>query len=99
MSNYIGKGILTIGGEAEYCFAELVYLKFSVNDLVFIKAKALKGELSRICIKKIRVKSYQMPVSYEDTTNRIWFEKELVSHEEAINLSIAFYESQINKIG
>lgn len=92
-------GSLTLGGYTEPCISRVFNLDFSIGDIVFVAAKARKGVLERVCIKKILDYGllYGGPV-YKDTFNEVWEEDELVSHADAINLAVAFEQSQIAKI-
>jgi hypothetical protein len=69
-------------------------IKYSVGDFVFIKEKALKGVIDRVCIKKYftiyEYKYYYF--KYQDTFNRVWFENELILQQEAVDLAISYNE-------
>jgi hypothetical protein len=93
---YVSQGILNLKSSASYCFSIKRFFKYSINDFVFIKEKAKIGVLDRVCIKKYFT-NLELN-KYKDTFNRIWFEEELIPHQEAINLSIAFYERKIFEI-
>lgn len=98
MFTYNAQASLKLGGKPSYGHSEFIYLKYSIGDLVFIEDKARKGKIERVCIKKAFVKSYQDVPLYQDTLNSVWFENELIPHQDAVNLAIAYYEQQISEL-
>lgn len=95
--NYTASGTLKLRGNSITCSSSRIFIKYSIGDFVFIKQQALKGILEKICIKKhyIDIKYNPDLIKYQDTFNRAWLEPELIPHEEAINLSIAYYEKKL----
>lgn len=98
--NYTASGTLKLKGNSITCSSNRVFIKYSIGDFVFIKEKALKGILEKICIKKhyIDVKKNPYLIKYQDTFNRAWLEYELIPHKEAVDLSIAYYEKKLQGI-
>lgn len=93
--DHVAQGNLKLTSSASYCFSIRRFFKYSISDFVFIKEKAKIGILDRVCIKKYFT---NLEVNkYKDTFNRIWFEEELIPHQEAITLSIAFYEKKLSE--
>lgn len=94
---YTSTGGLKLKGYSSTCFSIIKHLKYSIGDFVFIKEKALKGIIERVCIKKYFLTATEYDIfKYQDTFNRIWFENELIPHQEAVNLSINFYENKLS---
>lgn len=95
---YVSTGSLKLKGYSLTCFSIVRHLKYSIGDFVFIKEKAIKGIVDRVCIKKYFITSFEFDITkYQDTFNRIWFENELIPHQEAVDLSILFYEKKLSE--
>lgn len=92
--NYESSGEIRILGGSNYCLSHIVSIKFSVGDFLYLKHKAKEGIFERICVKKVVLKPYKNH-AYISTLNRIHFENNLVSHEEAIELVKSHLENLI----
>lgn len=94
---HVSSGGLKLKGSFLTCYSVRKHIKYSIGDFVFVKEKALKGIIERVCIKKYFIISeYKYDIfKYQDTFNRIWFENEIIPHQEAVNLAIAFYENKL----
>lgn len=96
---YVSTGGLKLRGYSLTCFSVVKHLKYSIGDFVFIQDKAMKGIIERVCIKKYFVTLYEYEIfKYQDTFNRVWFENELIPHEEAVDLAILFYSNKLADI-
>lgn len=98
MPSYTATGGFNLEGASAFCYSQQINLKFGIGDIAFIKARAQKGKLEKICIKRVFVKTYQDVPLYKDTFNAVYFEPELVSHEEAISLALIFYNRELAEI-
>lgn len=72
---------------------------FTVNSIVCLKYKAVKGVLEKIAIKEVMLRSGlktggQIIPVYKDTLNSLYNEEELCTHEEALDL-IAEYRTNL----
>lgn len=98
--DYDGSGTLYVGGCVVLEVIKQYAVEFPVGSKVYRKDKAKKGILEAIVIKKINrviVHGYFYVINYVDTFNGVWIEGELVSHEEAKTLAIAYWESVIQQ--
>lgn len=97
--NYAGTGGISMFGCAKATVSVFYNYAFGEGSIVFLKYKANKGILERIAIKKVIVKKNRhtmgQPVFlYQDSLNAYYNESELVSHQDAVNLAIAYHERQ-----
>jgi hypothetical protein len=56
---------------------------FAIGDIVYVRAKALKGKIEKVAIKKIIVRDYYRTF-YVDTLNEVWAADELLPEDEAL---------------
>ena len=79
------------------CNSENEYtIKYPERSVVYAVWKAKKGQLEKIVIKKYDLKVEEQTggaavILYTDTLNATWFEGELCSHAEAIELATAYW--------
>lgn len=70
-----------------------VSTKYDVRDVVYTKHGANRGKLQDIFIKKINLITLY-DYNYQDQTNRIWLEDELLTLEEAETIISRFKQRQ-----
>lgn len=95
---------VTIGGCSTNVKKACSHLKFKENDTVYLRAKAEKGLLRKITVKRIIINKGKFgrqfnsfsPL-YVDSLNSIYNERELVTKEEAIDLAEIFYIDQVSE--
>lgn len=98
-----GGGVTMKGAASPIKLVQQHLTEFGVRDLVYVKAKAIKGKLEKICVKKINRVGPSSPtcvgayyaINYVDTTNRVWMEDELIWLDEALPLATAYWERQL----
>jgi len=98
--NYDATGGLTIGGCSAFKVTFRHAIKFGIGSRVYIKAKAKKGKLESIVLKKVNRVFPDSPtcmgilneVNYIDTFNRVWMIDELVWQTEAVDLATLYWE-------
>jgi len=66
------------------------------NSMVFERKKAKYGQVVPLYIKKYLINNNV--IVYKDTTNRLWFERELCPQSVAVELAIAYYERILAEI-
>lgn len=77
-----------------------IFVRFKEGDFAYEKWKAqYKGLIRRHVIKFVNVKTVGrtqglLHIHYTDTFNQIWMDRELVTHEEALNLAEAYLLQQ-----
>jgi hypothetical protein len=99
--NYDPVGGLRVAGCAQVKASAVFFVKFNVGSKAYVKKKASRGKLEAVVIKKINRVGLTKPfrqgvgseINYVDTTNRVWMEEELVSHQTAVDLSIIHWEN------
>lgn len=100
MPSYVGSGNVVIGGCTVYNFYRTYQYDYAPRDVVFLKYKAEKGKLEKICIKEVKIVSNydisgNIVFMYKDTLNALYGVNDLVNEYEALQLAKAFYERQI----
>lgn len=65
--------------------------RFAEGASAYIIVSAKRGKLERIVIKKLFIHFKPYLVSYNDTTNATWLERELCSQQEALNYMETYY--------
>ena len=102
MFEYVATGGLTVQGCASPVKMEKYYqFIFGIGSTPYILAKARKGILERIAIKRVNLVGFsgKAPVfNYVDTRNGVWMEYELVWQADAISIATSYLESQIQTI-
>lgn len=90
MASYdeIGSGGIKVLGCAIVTEAFYRSAGFEPNDIAYIKKDAqIKGKLTKIAVKKTIVDTRRwVPSKIVDTTNRLWFDYELVDRTTALAL-------------
>jgi len=89
--SYFGGGLVNTGGFANTKEREIVRYKFERNSYAYIRRKAEIGQLERIFIDKVILKStvktfHKHVPMYIDNLNTMYDENELVTLEEAQDL-------------
>lgn len=100
MFEFVGKGVIEIGGCALLEITKQFVVKFGIGSKAYRIDKARKGILEVVVIKKInRVKtSYgDYIINYVDTFNAVWFESDLAYQSEAVALAIAYWNKVLNE--
>ncbi|MCK9458226.1 MAG: hypothetical protein M0R80_01065 [Proteobacteria bacterium] len=99
MADYTATGKITIKGCAlPIKVTEYYTFPFGIGSVLYVIAKARKGVLEKVVIKKVNLTGFdgKAPVyNYVDTTNRVWFERELTWQSTAIELATNFIETEI----
>lgn len=96
MFNYISSGGLHLANCAgPNKLVRNVLTKYDVRDVVYTKHHAQKGKLKDIFIKKINIINV-LDYNYQDQTNRIWLEDELLTLEEAQEI-VATYKQRVSE--
>lgn len=103
--DYQSTGEIKILGCCASKFKQNFIVSFPAGSRAFIKFKANKGKLESVSIKKFRVilsenlfsQGIQPELMYEDTFNRIWAEKELITQAVALEF-IDSYKKEQNKM-
>ena len=99
MPNYTATGKITITGCALPIKVNKYYtFAFGIGSALYVIAKARKGILEKVVIKKANLVYFSgnQPVyNYVDTTNRVWFERELTWQSTAIALATSYLERAI----
>jgi hypothetical protein len=97
--DYIATGRITIGGCSLPVQVDRYYtFTFGIGSMPYVIAKARKGVLERVCIKKVNLVNFDgiSPIyNYVDTTNRVWMEDELTWQSVAIELATYYLELEI----
>jgi len=96
--NYEGDGLITTHGYATTKKKNYIKYKWGENSILFVKNKALKGCLEKVCIKRAIINSgaqnYNQVVSlYQDTLNSLWNENDLIEEAEAKSLALAYWQT------
>lgn len=96
---YSGTGGPQIIGCAGVRYEIFIDYKFGEGSVVYLKHKALKGVLEQVAIKKVilvqnRKTFMKMVFLYQDTLNGIYNEDELLTQQDAIDLAVAYHETQ-----
>lgn len=100
---YVGNGTITICGKAISSYEFVIITTYNARDIVYVKEKAKRGIIEKICIKTVYfsdpghypyygVNSYPI---YKDTFNALWLERDLVDEATALSL----IETYIQRIG
>lgn len=79
------------GGCAIYSSTRYYTSKFQINEIVWLKSKALKGKVEKIAIKSIKM-PFPYNFLYKDHLNSLYNEKDLLKENEAIDLIEQFVE-------
>jgi hypothetical protein len=87
----VGSGGITIRGCAATECLRRVVTQFNEGDVLFNVAKARRGILEKVVIKRVRRvtssgSGAQRVALYEDTLNGLWNEYDLVVYEQAVEL-------------
>jgi len=102
MPIYVATGGLRVKGCAGVVVKYIYAVKFLVNEVAYVCAKAAdEGKIERVYIKSILVNDVQgsyYTIVYKDTTNRVWLESELCTAAEASALATAYLEDQISRL-
>lgn len=85
-------GRIRLFGCAKVILSKYYSLTFPINSIVYIVYQAQKGELEKICVKRVNMIEEGI-FNYVDTFNRVWLEGELCEEEEAIELYNYYYEN------
>ncbi len=101
---YIASGSISVGGCSVATWAEAVVALYAVNDVVYLKYKARKGVLERVCIKALIYGKYNYVTdvygkdlcrlcnfapTYQDNLNSLYNEDELCDEATALALAEA----------
>jgi hypothetical protein len=94
---YQGNGTITTHGHARTSKKIYISYKWGENSILFVKSKALKGCLEKVCIKSAIINSNaktfnQVAIIYKDTLNSLWNESDLIEEEEAKSLALAYWK-------
>jgi len=101
---YIGSGGAETLGCAEYSMQVYYTYAFEVGSIVYLKHKAKKGILERVAIKRIFIRqnkaTWGQPIFiYQDTLNSLYNEADLVTHQQAVDLTLIYHENiQLNTL-
>lgn len=100
MPSYIGSGTVVITGCTVYNMLKTLVYKYLPGDVLFLKYKAEKGKLEKICIKEVKIVSnYEINGStvfmYKDTLNALYGVNDLVNEYQALQIAKNYYEKQI----
>lgn len=73
--------------------------RFTVNSVVYLQYKAVKGILEKVAIKEVMSYSGlktggQIVSIYKDTLNSLYNEEELCTYQEALDFVEAYQDSQ-----
>lgn len=95
--NETSSGGASLRGCATVEYIDFYLTTFGVGDILYNKFKATKGILEKVVIRKVHMVPREFVYGglffyYEDNLHSLWNEEDLVSHEEAVDLSIAYYE-------
>ena len=79
---------------------------FLVGSRVYVKRKARLGVMEPVVLKRINrvvaesasYRGVRPEINYVDTFNRVWIENELLSEENAVDLSLQYW-SNIDQLG
>jgi hypothetical protein len=99
--NYVGSGILNVGGCSQYYLTRFLQYQYKPGDVVFSLPNAKKGKLEKVTIKLVRVISKRADLYgaykflYQDTFNGLWSEDELVTEADALLAVQDYYAAQI----
>lgn len=92
------RGGFLAGGHGSVFWNKLVRPKFVELDVAWSRYAAVKGRLEPVQIRTILLKTgFSIPgpdwwvIFYEDNLHSIWQEKDLLTHQEAIDLVQAYY--------
>jgi len=75
--------------------------KYAQGSTLYVcKAAREKGVIEKLTIKKVllHLKGNVPIITYLDTTNEIWMEKELCTHADAVQLATKYLEREIVKL-
>lgn len=97
-----GSGGIRVVGCAGLGMQQRLIVRFLVGERVYIRKKAHLGVIESVVIKRINGvfpkyegfnTAIQPDVNYVDTFNRIWFEDELISQENAVDIARIYLEN------
>jgi hypothetical protein len=98
--NYQASGEMYLGGCAGVLFKKRYFVRFVVGSRLYVKRKAIAGELEKVVIKRVNQvfpRDYEgmaMPeTNYVDVFNRVWMEDELVTQQDGVDLARIFWEN------
>lgn len=99
---YTGNGTIRLKGCADHYEALRVLIPYAEGSVVYDCGRARKGFVEKVAIRKVQINvneaTFGQPVvQYYDTTNRLWFEEDLCTHENAISLAEAYLQKIINQ--
>ena len=102
MLTYISTGGITFKGCANPIKVNKYYkFKYEIGSILYVLKKAKRGVLERVAIRRVNLVDYEgkKPIfNYVDTTNRIWFEQELVWQSDATSFATAYLNKEIQSI-
>jgi len=103
MATYIivPDGGADVDGCAEAYHVKTFDYEFGENDYAFVKRKAEGGYLEEVVIEEVQVGQDQYGhdfITYKDTWHSIWNENELVAEQDAIDVAIDYWETQIVRL-
>lgn len=95
---YEGDGIVTTHGYAIVKKKSYINYKWGENSILFVKSKAIKGCLEKVCIKKVIINygpnTYNKVIPlYQDTLNSLWNENDLIEELDAKNLALEYWQT------
>lgn len=98
MSNYTMTGGFSTRGHGPVTWAKYIQAKFVELDTAWSRYAAVKGRLEPVQIRTILLKTgLSVPgpnwwvIFYEDNLHGFWQEKDLLTHQEALDLVQAYY--------
>lgn len=102
MFSYTATGRILVKGCANPITVKKFYeYTYGIGSVLYVLAKAARGVLEKIVVKRVNLVSSEglVPVfNYVDTTNRVWFEDELIPPPQAVTMSIEYLESAMARL-
>lgn len=98
--NHDSSGSLRLRSCTTARLRKFITTRWKAGDTLWVRAKAVKGLLRTVSIKRVRIASTVKTGSavlplYIDSYNGLWNETDLIDRDTAVALATAYYERQL----
>lgn len=102
---YTTTGIMLLkrcGTLANFLPKRLITLLFREGDTAWLKYEAMRGKLRSVWIKRVKIISANstdnaLSVIYFDNLNAAFNTDDLIAHDQAVKIAIAYYQKILNQ--
>jgi hypothetical protein len=94
---YVATGVVKTHGCFDMEFDFFFVALYPVGSVAYDKISAKRGRMEAVSIKRVEFVGCDHHPLYTDNLNTVYTESDLVSHDEAKNLAIAYYNRLINQ--